>query len=76
MTATRVYVVQEAGSNKPRLIRATFRATAIRHASHDRFTARIATRDDLEHLITAGVRVELAVDPKPGDDAEPEAQSA
>lgn len=58
-TPTRIYVVTENGLN-PRLIRATFRATAMRHAASTRFRARIATQADLEKLITSGVRVEVA----------------
>lgn len=61
MATTRIYLVSENGNtNAPRLIRATFRATAVRHAAQERFTARIATHDDLEKLITSGVRVEHA----------------
>lgn len=59
MATTRIYVVTENGVN-PRLVRATYRATAMRHAAATRFKARIATQADLEKLITSGVRVELA----------------
>ena len=64
MSSTRVYVVTETGSNIQRLVRATYRATAVRHAAQDKFSARKATHDDLEKLITAGVRVELAAEPQ------------
>ena len=59
MATTRIYVVTENGVN-PQLVRATFRATAMRHAAATRFKARIATQADLEKLITSGVRVEQA----------------
>lgn len=58
MATTRIYLVS--GDTQPRLIRATYRATAVRHVAAERYTARIATHDDLEKLITAGVRVEHA----------------
>ena len=64
MSSTRVYVVREVGNNTERLIRATYRATAVRHAAQDKFSARKATHDDLERLITAGVRVEQAAEPQ------------
>lgn len=68
-TPTRIYVVTEDGAS-PRLVRATYSSTAIRHASFLRFQARVATQADLEKLITAGVRVELANE-HPGTQAEP-----
>lgn len=69
-TATRIYVVTENGLN-PRLVRATFRATAVRHAAATRFKARIATQADLENLITKGVRVEAATEEAPEVDQLP-----
>lgn len=65
MATTRVYVVTDSADSTvaPRLVRATFRATAVRHAAQGRYKARIATHDDLEKLITAGVRVEQAAEP-------------
>lgn len=62
MSTTRVYLVTEHGTNTQRLIRATYRSTAIRHAAQDKFAAHKATHDELERLITAGVRVELAAE--------------
>lgn len=59
---TRVYVVKQAGQDTPRLVRATFRSVAVRHVAQDHFSARMATHDDLEKWITAGVRVEQASD--------------
>lgn len=70
MAATRIYVVTENGLN-PRLVRATYRATAIRHAAATRFKARIATQADLEKLIVSGVRVEVAADDAAAEAAEP-----
>lgn len=55
----RVYVVEEDG-RKDRLVRATYSAMAERHCAQGRYRARIATKDDLEKLITSGVRVEQA----------------
>jgi len=69
-STSRVYLVKEAGTGVERLIRATFRTTAIRHAAQDKFSAHKATHDELERLITAGVRVEQAVEqaPEPADE--------
>lgn len=68
-TPTRIYVVTEDGAS-PRLVRATYSSTAIRHASFERFRARVATQADLEKLITAGVRVEHASEhPTAGQDS-------
>lgn len=70
-TPTRVYLVREVGTGTERLVRATVLTVAIRHAARDRFTAHKATHDELERLITAGVRVEQAIEPapEPADDA-------
>ena len=62
-TGTRIYVVNRKGDPTPRLVRATYRTTAIRHVSLADYSARVATQTDLETLITQGVRVELAADP-------------
>lgn len=62
---TRIYVVTDSSTKAERLVRATFRATAVRHVAQSHFAARAATQDDLERLITAGVRVEQAVEPAP-----------
>lgn len=63
--ATRIYVVTDIRTREERLIRATFRATAIRHASHQNYQAHAATQSDLERLITAGMRVEQAAEADP-----------
>lgn len=60
MSSTRVYLVTDHANGEKRLIRSTYRATAIRHAAGSRFEAHKATHDELERLITSGVRVELA----------------
>lgn len=73
-TNTRVYLVTETATGAEYLIRATYRTTAIRHAAHNKFTAHKATHDDLERLITAGARVELAVEtpaPEPDEAYQP-----
>jgi len=62
-TPTRVYVVTDTATKAQRLIRATYRATALRHAAATVFEVRAATHDDLERLITAGMRVERASEP-------------
>lgn len=69
-STNRVYVVKEHSTGAERLIRATARTTAIRHAAQEQYSAHRATHDELERLITAGIRVELAIDqaPEPADD--------
>jgi hypothetical protein len=58
---TRVYVIEPAdGGGQPRLIRASSRARADRHVSPQFFRSRLASKNDLERLITRGVKVELA----------------
>jgi hypothetical protein len=71
VSANRVYLVTEISTGAERLVRANYRASALRHAAQEKFTAHKATHDDLERLITAGVRVETATDnpaPEPADD--------
>lgn len=71
--ATRVYVVSKADGTDERLVRATYRHMAERHIAAQLFRSRIASKDDLERLITSGVRVEQA-EPAPLDEPEsPEA---
>lgn len=69
-TPTRVYLVREVNTGAERLVRATVMTVAIRHAARDQFTAHKATHDELERLITAGVRVEQASEqaPEPADE--------
>jgi hypothetical protein len=71
VSANRVYLVTEISTGAERLIRANFRASALRHVAQEKFTASKATHDDLERLITAGVRVVTATDnaaPEPADE--------
>jgi hypothetical protein len=65
--ANRVYVVANTDGTQERLVRASYRHMAERHVAAKLFVSRIATKDDLERLITAGVRVEQAVEPPPHD---------
>jgi hypothetical protein len=70
---SRVYLVANRDGTDPRLIRAPYRHMAERHVAAQRFVSRIATKDDLVKLITAGVRVE---DAGPAEaEAEPEAEA-
>jgi hypothetical protein len=64
---TRVYIVANADGTTERLVRASYRHMAERHVAEQLFRTRIATKDDLERLITAGVRVERAQDVAPPD---------
>lgn len=67
-TNTRIYRVTISPSgelvvtseNKERLVRATSQAAAERYCFKDRVTAKRATQDDLEELLTEGVKVEDA----------------
>ena len=55
---TRIYCVSDGSTD--RLVRAGSRAQAVSHVARSVFASRVATQDDLEQLITAGVRVETA----------------
>lgn len=69
-SATRVYLVLNNATGERRLIRATHRAVAIRHAAQHQYKAHRATHDELEQLITSGIRVEQAADAAPEPDTE------
>lgn len=61
MTAqTRIYLVspKDAKEGKPRLVRCTHPSNALRHVADAQFTVAVASHDDLERLLTAGVKVE------------------
>lgn len=58
--ATRLYVVEDRTDKTLRLVRATYKLMALRHAASKRYSARIATKDDIESLLTKGVQPELA----------------
>jgi hypothetical protein len=62
-TPTRIYVVapkQPEGDKPPvkRLVRCTHPAHALRHVAIDAFDVAVASHDDLEELLGAGVKVE------------------
>ena len=69
MIGTRVYLVSNNATGERRLIRASARTVAIRHAAHQQYKAHRATHDELEQLITSGIRVEQAADPAPEADS-------
>lgn len=61
-TATRIYVVidktvAEGGIN---LIRCASPAQARNHVNKDRHAVRVATQEDLERFLSAGIKVETA----------------
>lgn len=61
--ATRVYVVADnhaPASELPRLIEATYEHTALRHASHGRYSAHVASKRELVDYMGQGVKVEHA----------------
>ena len=63
MSKTRIYVVRETGSVGAaglRLIDATSAATAIRHCTLDRFSAKPAKPRDVAELMAKGVKIEQA----------------
>jgi hypothetical protein len=73
---TRLYVVQMADNSKPpRLVRATLRTHAERYVAGSLVRSRIASKDDIERLLSQGVRTEQATEP-PREPPEPEPQAA
>jgi hypothetical protein len=58
--ATRLYVVIDKANMEQRLVRATYKLMALRHAAAQRFDAKIASKDDIERLLTKGIKVEDA----------------
>jgi len=61
--ASRVYIVSdtnEPDETPPRLIRATFEDSAVRHVARGRYVAHVASKDELEQWLTHGVKVEYA----------------
>lgn len=65
---TRTYVVADADGKNERLVRASYRHMAERHVAAQLFRSRIASKDDLERLLVAGVRIEQASDKPPTND--------
>lgn len=57
-TKTRIYTI--ATGEKTRLVRASHPNNALMHAAREMFSVRVATQDDLENLISVGVKVEAA----------------
>jgi hypothetical protein len=57
MTTTRIYSVTDAESDAKHLVRASTVAQGIAHVSK-RFTAEVATQDQLVSLVADGVKVE------------------
>jgi hypothetical protein len=59
MAAERIYtIVPKEGDGKPRLVRATHPSTALSHVARQAFEVRVATQNDLEAFLPAGVKVE------------------
>jgi hypothetical protein len=71
----RIYTVTDTLTGAARLIRATKPSVAIQHAAQ-RFTATIATQDELVDLMGAGVLVELAGHESPLPEVSQEAREA
>lgn len=57
-TPTRIYTVADNATGKQRLVRATHPAPALLHVARGAFAVRVATQEDLEQLLPAGVQVE------------------
>jgi hypothetical protein len=57
---TRIYLVEHIDGSETRLVRAVSRFIAHRHVTLSTYEARLATQDDLEILLSAGVTVESA----------------
>lgn len=54
----RTYLVNVKGSDSQRLVKAPNRSQAINHVAAELITASVASQDDLERLLPAGVKVE------------------
>ena len=65
-TARRIYKIRDTESRDDErayaLVRATNPAQAIRHVVRDRFTADVASQDDLVELVGHGLKVQTAGD--------------
>jgi len=57
VTTTRIYLVTDAESDVKHLVRAATTAQAVAHVSQ-RFTAAVATQDDLVGAVADGIQVE------------------
>lgn len=60
MTTKRIYVVQKAGTEQRRLIRASNVAQARNHVARDTLQVAVASQDELVSLVSGGARVEDA----------------
>lgn len=59
----RTYVVTPKAGGQQRLVKTTHPNRAISHVAADTLSAHVASQEDLERLLPAGVKVE-----KPGDE--------
>ena len=57
MTPTRIYAVTDAETGAKHLVRAASAAQAVAHVSR-RFTAQVASQEDLVAIVASGVQVE------------------
>ena len=55
---TRIYLVADKVTKKPRLVRASHPSIAVRHVASDAFEVRVATQDDLVAGFEAGLQIE------------------
>lgn len=59
-TPTRIYAVTDRDTAAVHLVRATSQAQAIRHVASARYTATVASQDDLVQLVASGHTVDDA----------------
>lgn len=59
-TPTRIYTVKRKDAQKPRLVRATTQAQALRHVALDEYAVEVAGQDELVRALHDGVDVETA----------------
>jgi hypothetical protein len=60
---SRVYAVTEQGSNAQRLVRAINKTQAVGYVARNKFTAKVASQDELIKAMQAGARIEEANPP-------------
>lgn len=62
MAAERIYCVKgkpdENGVREKRLVRASHPSTALMHVARDTYETAVATQNDLEELLSQGIKVE------------------
>lgn len=57
-TPTRIYVIADtAAPDKPRLVRAASAAAALRHVMNGRFSAEVASQDDLVRVLQSAENI-------------------